>query len=153
MAFQDLYSQPRDGHELVCLDREGGYSWCLRCGALLLDTRPGLRARASWESPSQTGRSRSSEAPPPCLPPETAGSANLAGDARLMLHALTHGWRCEPVLLPAKTRIEAWRWSREGMLGGSAWSVVGAWDDGPVVDETVRRELLVASHGSPVHGA
>jgi len=151
MAFQDLYSQPRDGHELVCLDREGGYSWCIRCGALWLDARPGLRAVASWAAPGQAGRSRTTDTAPPCHRSETPGSVNLAGDQRLMLRALTHGWRCEPVLLPAKTRTEAWRWSREGMLGGAAWSVAGAWEDGPVVDETVRRELLVASDRAPGH--
>ena len=51
----------------------------------------------------------------------------------------------EPLLLEVKDRTEAWRWSREGLLGGEAWSVIGAWEDGPVVDETVRRVLLTAS--------
>jgi hypothetical protein len=64
-----------------------------------------------------------------------------------MLSALTHGWRCEPVLMPTRETVEAWRWSREGLLGGEAWSVVGAWADGPVINETVRRMILTASEG------
>jgi hypothetical protein len=62
-----------------------------------------------------------------------------------MLRALTHGWRCEPVLLEVKERTEAWRWAREGLLGGEALSVAGAWEDGPVVDNTVRRLLLTST--------
>jgi hypothetical protein len=148
MTFQDRFSQPRDGHELVSLEREGGVSWCLRCGALWFDVRRGLRETACWEAPGQAGRSHSTETAPPCLPSTAAGVTNVAGDARLMLHALTHGWRAEPILLEVKERTEAWRWAREGLLGGEAWSVIGAWDDGPVVDDVVRRVLLIAGDRS-----
>jgi hypothetical protein len=148
MAFEDRFSQPKDGHELVAVALEGATFWCLRCGALWLDARPGVRAKACWEAPAQAGRSHSTEVAPPCLPNESAGSATAAGDARLMLRALTHGWRCEAVLLPSHERIEAWRWSREGPLGGEAWSVAGAWEDGPVVNEAVRRELLIGARGT-----
>jgi len=150
MTFQDRFSQPCEGHELICLEREIGVSWCLRCGALHFDAREGLRDTSCWEAPGQAGRSRSTKLAPPCLPSTDVGAVNVAGDANLMLHALTHGWRCEPVLLQLKERTEAWRWARDGLLGGEAWSVVGAWDDGPIVDDTVRRRLLTASdRGSP----
>jgi hypothetical protein len=145
MTFQDRFSQPRDGHELVSLARENGVSWCLRCGALCFDPRARVRDTLRWEAPGQTGRSHLSATAPTCLPSTSAGAPNLAGDANLMLRALTHGWRCAPVLLEVKDRTEAWRWSREGLLGGEAWSVIGAWEDGPVVDETVRRVLLTTS--------
>lgn len=145
MTFQDRFSQPRDGHELVSLARENGVSWCLRCGSLCFDPRAGVREALRWEAPGQAGRSHLSETAPACLPSTSPGAPNLAGDANLMLRALTHGWRCAPVLLEVKDRTEAWRWSREGLLGGEAWSVIGAWEDGPVVDETVRRVLLTAS--------
>jgi hypothetical protein len=145
MTFQDRFSQPREGHELISLERESGISWCLRCGALWLEARPGLRDVSCWEAPGQAGRSHSTANAPPCLPSTEAGAESAAGDQHLMLHALTHGWRCEPFLLQVKERTEAWRWAREGLLGGEAWSVVGAWNDGPVVDDTVRRVLLTAS--------
>jgi hypothetical protein len=144
MAFQDRFSQPREGHELVAIALEGATFWCLRCGALWLDARPGVRDRACWEAPTQTGQSHSTEAAPPCLPSHDAGSGTPEGDARLMLRALTHGWRCEPVLLASQSRTEAWRWSHDGPLGGEAWSVAGRWEDGPVVDETIRRQLLIS---------
>jgi len=149
MTFQDLFSQPRDGHELITLDLERGVSWCLRCGALCLDARPRLRDRTSWEAPTPAGRSRETEAAPACIPAADAGAVNFEGDARLMLHALTHGWRCEPVLLHGNPRTEAWRWSHEGPLGGEAWSVHGAWAEGPIVDDTVRRLLLTSSNVRP----
>ncbi len=145
MTFQDRFSQPREGHELVALERESGVSWCLRCGALCFDPRPGVRDKTLREAPGQAGRSLSTEAAPPCLLSTDAGAHNVAGDARLMLRALTHGWRCEPVLMHTKDRAQAWRWTREGPLGGDAWSVRGAWDDGPAVDDTVRELLLTTS--------
>ena len=145
MTFHDRFSRPFEGHQLVDLAREAGVSWCLRCGVLWLDARAGVRDRPHWEAPGQEGRSHSTEAPPPCRPSTDAGAYNLAGDARLMLRALTHGWRCEPVLLQVAERIEAWRWSHEGPLGGEAWSVAGAWEDGPVVNDTVRTLLLTTS--------
>jgi hypothetical protein len=150
MTFEDRFSQPRDGHALVPLEREAGVSWCLRCGALWFDQRPDLRAASHWEAPGQAGRSHATATAPPCLPSTSPGAANVVGDANLMLRALTHGWRCDPVLLEVKERTEAWRWSREGLLGGEAWSVVGAWEDGPVVDDTVRRVLLTAGDPSTV---
>jgi hypothetical protein len=82
-----------------------------------------------------------------CLSPEDGtyeGAANPTGDARLMLHALTRGWRCERAHLYDTQNVEAWRWSHEGPLGGEAWSVAGAWSDGPVVDGPVRQLLLVS---------
>ena len=145
MTFQDRYSQSRDGHELVSLERDSGEFWCLRCGVLWLDARKGLRDAPRWEAPGQVGRSRSTEAAPACLASVDAGAGNAAGDARLMLRALTHGWRCAPVLLHTEARTEAWRWTREGPLGGEAWSVAGPWDDGPRVDAPLRRMLLTTS--------
>ncbi len=145
MTFQDRFSQPREGHEVVALERESGIFWCLRCGALWFEVRPGLRDSPRWEAPGTAGRSHASKTAPPCLPSTDAGAGNAAGDARLMLRALTHGWRCTPVLLETKERIEAWRWAREGLLGGEAFSVAGAWEDGPVVDDTVRDVLLVTT--------
>jgi len=144
MAFEDRFSQPREGHELVAIARETGTFWCLRCGALCLDARPGVRDKSSWEAPAQAGRSQSAETAPPCRPSTDVGAGGPTSDARLMLRALTHGWRCEPVLLASHDRAEAWRWSREGPLGGEAWSVVGAWEDGPVIDDQVRHALLVS---------
>jgi len=46
VAFQDRFSRPRSGHEMVSLARENGISWCLRCGALWFDVRAGLRDTA-----------------------------------------------------------------------------------------------------------
>jgi len=148
MTFEDRFSQPRDGHELVSLDRTTGISWCLRCGTLWFDVRSGLRQAASWEAPGQAGRSHSSAVAPPCLLSTDAGAGNVSGDARLMLRALTHGWRCEPVLLHVKERTEAWRWTHDGPLGGEALSVVGAWEDGPVVNDKVRQALLTTTEGT-----
>jgi hypothetical protein len=148
MTFEDRFSMPRDGHELVAISHGEGTFWCLRCGALWLDARPRIRTKPSWEAPARAGRSHSSEAAPPCFASTDEGAGNAAGDARLMLRALTHGWRCEPVLLATQQRAEAWRWSHEGPLGGEAWSVMGAWGDGPVVDETLRRVLLVTGGGA-----
>lgn len=144
MTFDALYGQPRDGHVLTQLSVDDGVSWCIRCGAVLLEARPGVREE-HWEAPCQGGRTRSSVEAPQCLAVEEAGAANVAGDMRLMLHALTHGWRCEPVTLPRRDQAEAWRWSREGLLGGEAWCVIGAWADGPVVDDEVRRALSMSS--------
>jgi hypothetical protein len=149
MTFHDRFSRPYEGHQLVDLARDVGASWCLRCGALWFDVRPGLRDRAYWEAPGQAGRSHSTETAPPCLPSTEAGAHNPAGDARLMLRALTHGWRCEPVLLEVTERTEAWRWSHQGPLGGEAWSVIGAWEDGPVVNDVVRTLLLTTSERIP----
>ena len=146
MTFEDRFSQPRDGHPLVALQLGSGISWCLRCGALCLDERPGIRDTAHWEAPGQAGRSHATKAAPPCLPSTSPGAPNVEGDVHLMLQALTHGWHCDPILLEVKERTEAWRWWREGLLGGEAWSIVGAWDDGPVIDETLRRVLL--THGA-----
>jgi hypothetical protein len=145
MTFQDRFSQPRDGHQLVTLEREAGVHWCLRCGSLWLEARPGLRDVSRWEKPGQAGHSLESVAAPPCVAATDAGAGNVAGDGRLMLHALTHGFRCEPVLLQVKVRTEAWRWWHDGLFGEQAWSVAGAWEDGPVVDDTVRRVLLTGT--------
>jgi hypothetical protein len=142
--FHNRLSQPRDGHELIALEAERGIYWCLRCGALWLDARPDLRATPCWEAPGQAGCSRSTKAAPPCLW-TSDDCVDVARDRRLMLHALTHGWRCTPVLLHREQRTEAWRWAREGPLGGEAWSVAGAWNDGPVIDDTVRRSLLITT--------
>lgn len=144
MTFEDRFTEPREGHELTCVDATSGVYWCLRCGALWLEARRGVRA-SRWEAPSQSGRSRAFDEPPPCLPSAEAGADNLAADARLMLHALTHGWRCEPILLARPDHAEAWRWSHDGLLRAEVWSVPGAWADGPVVDAAVRRLLLTAA--------
>jgi hypothetical protein len=45
-------------------------------------------------------------------------------------------------MLSEPTSAEAWRWTHDGLLGGEAWSVPGAWADGPVVDDAVRSLLL-----------
>jgi hypothetical protein len=147
MAFHDRFSQPRDGHELIGISHDHGTFWCLRCGALWLDARAGHRATPTWETPGQAGSSHTTTTAPPCRPSTDAGAGNEEGDSRLMLRALTHGWRCEPVLLAVSKRTEAWRWSWDGPLGGEAWSVAGAWEDGPVIDATVRERLLVSRRG------
>ena len=73
------------------------------------------------------------------------GAANPGGDARLMLHALTRGWSCEPTHLPSDERIEGWRWSHDQLLRVYAYFVPGAWVDGPVVDAALRQELLITT--------
>jgi hypothetical protein len=148
MTYEDRFSQPLDGHELVAIARHDGVYWCLRCGALHLEKRPGVREQSVWEAPAQAGRSHASKAAPACLPSTAADAHNPAGDARLMLRALTHGWRCEPVLLSTRERTEAWRWSCDGPLGGEAWSVPGDWEDGPLVDDQVRSRLLLHVRGA-----
>ncbi len=61
-----------------------------------------------------------------------------------MLHALTHGWRCEPVLLDHETR-EAWCWHYEALIKPFGYSVRGRWRDGPTIDSTVRQKMLLES--------
>ena len=90
--------------------------------------------------------SRATEVAPQCAPSTGFGAGNPVGDTRLMLNALTHGWSCEPVVLSVNGRTEAWRWAHDGLLGGEAWSVVGAWGGGPIVDEVVRIVLLLATN-------
>ena len=136
MSFDERGALPRDGHELENVGKSEGAWWCLRCGALWFD-----EGRGRWEAPSQAGRSISSVDAPPCLVSTAAGSTNPGGDARLMLRALTHGWRCEPIRLPALQNAEAWHWSRSGLLGGESWSVPGDWKDGPMIDDALRRLL------------
>ena len=133
---------PRDGHELTDVGGPNNVWWCIRCGALWFDS-----GRGHWEAPGQAGRSQASVDAPPCLPSTDAGVASLAGDAHLMLFALTHGWRCEPIQLPDSQNTEAWRWSHDGPLGGESWSVPGAWAAGPIVDADVRRLLLTTAKG------
>ncbi len=143
MPFDERYAVARAGHELTPVDSGKHTFWCLRCGVLWIDSDPQFGPR--WEIPSQAGRSLPSGAPPPCLPSTTLGARRAEGHAALMLHALTHGWRCQPVLLPERANAEAWRWWREGLLGKEAWSVVGAWRDGPAIDEEVRRHLMTTT--------
>ena len=144
MTFDERFGNPRDGHELTTLDDAGGVAWCIRCGALRLEARHGVRP-ASWEAPSQSGRSLSTVHAPACLPSTGMGAGNESGDMRLMLHALTHGWSCKPILLAEGRHAEAWRWSRQGALGGETWAVPGAWRDGPVMSDEVRRLLLTTT--------
>ena len=59
-----------------------------------------------------------------------------------MLLALTHGWRCERVMLPDAHNTQAWRWSHDGPLGGETWAVPGYWDEGPVVSDALRKLML-----------
>ena len=112
-----------------------GTWWCLRCGSLHFEA-------GTWEEPSATGTTMSSTAAPPCVRSTVAGADNVAADANLMLAALTHGWRCEPIRLPDHDHDEAWRWSHTGVLGGRAWAIRGEWAHGPRVDDPLRRLML-----------
>lgn len=141
MTFDERFALPRNGHELVPVAPAGGSFWCLRCGALFLE-REGT---GTWEAPSQSGRSRATVEAPQCLPANDTGLGNAQSDARLMLRALTHGWRCEPVSLPDPQGTQAWRWSHQGPLGGTAISVRGPWSEGPVIDHSVRHLLLTTT--------
>ncbi len=140
MTFDSTLATPRDGHELTCVSLHDHVYWCLRCGALWLGSQRGAR----WEAPGQAGRSHASDAAPPCLISTDEGAANPSADARLMLLALTRGWRCDRVHLKDAHGVEGWRWSHDGPLGGEAWSVVGAWADGPLLNEPIRRLLLTS---------
>jgi hypothetical protein len=143
MPFDERYARARAGHELTPVDSAKHTFWCLRCGVLWIERDAGGGAR--WEIPAQSGRSLATTSAPPCLPSTSVGALHPAGHAALMLHALTHGWRCQPVLLPERGSAEAWRWWREGFFGKEAWSVVGAWRDGPVIDDEVRRQLMTTT--------
>jgi hypothetical protein len=144
LAFDDRFCIPRKGHELTSVDAEGRYAWCVRCGVLWLES-PKLMREGAWISPSQSGRAVPTAEAPACLPATDVGAANVAGDARLMLRALTHGWKCEPLHLPSDERVEAWRWSHDQPLRIYTYWVPGVWADGPAIDATLRRELLVTT--------
>jgi hypothetical protein len=140
MPFNENAALPRDGHELTSIGGSAGIWWCIRCGALSFD-----EDRGHWEAPGQSGRSHSSVDAPPCVISTDAGAANPAGDAQLMLRALTHGWHCEPVRLASLHDGEAWHWSRSGPLGGESWSVPGEWEAGPTIDVALRRLLMTTT--------
>jgi hypothetical protein len=138
------FAIPFEGHELTSVDADGRRFWCIRCGAVRV-LAPAIGHRDTWLLPSQSGRAVASMTAPTCLPPADKSAENPAGDTRLMLHALTHGWKCDPILLPRPERTEAWRWSREELLRLYAYSVRGAWKDGPILDGTIRKQLLITT--------
>jgi hypothetical protein len=138
------FAIPLAGHELTSVDADGRRFWCIRCGVVRVAS-PAIGRRDTWLLPSQSGRAVATLSAPTCLPPSDKSAENPAGDARLMLHALTHGWRCDPILLPRQQRTEAWRWSREELLRMYAYSVRGAWKDGPILDDTIRKQLLITT--------
>jgi hypothetical protein len=140
MTFTEAGALPTHGHELANIGGPQEAWWCLRCGALRLEENGGR-----WEAPGQAGRSITSIDAPPCLASTDAGATNPSADAHLMLRALTHGWRCDPIRLATWQDGEGWRWSRAGLLGGESWSVRGDWADGPAIDATLRKLLTTTT--------
>jgi hypothetical protein len=145
MPFDDRYTIPRERHALTCVDSAGVVHWCIRCGVLWLDLNAagGRPQRCVWQSADQRGRTRETPEAPPCRRSTAAGEDSPVADQRLMLRALTSGWKCERILLASAE--EGWLWSRPAPFQRESYAVPGRWLDGPVLDASTRRMLLTAS--------